>query len=44
MNTDRLTSYQVVDVKRAYEVTLEPGQQITKEELDICGMKIIDLK
>lgn len=37
MNTDRLSFYQVVDVKQAYEGILEPSQQITKEELDICA-------
>ncbi|KAL4153057.1 hypothetical protein QTP88_000890 [Uroleucon formosanum] len=36
MNTDRLSFYQIVDVKQAYEGILEPSQQITKEELEIC--------
>ncbi|XP_060859341.1 uncharacterized protein LOC132936603 [Metopolophium dirhodum] len=37
MKTDRLSFYQVADIKHAYEGILEPGQYITKEDLDTCA-------
>jgi len=37
IKTDRLSFYQVADIKHAYEGILEPGQYITEEDLDTCA-------
>ncbi|KAL4154549.1 hypothetical protein QTP88_000406 [Uroleucon formosanum] len=44
MNTDKLSFYEVADIKYAYEDILKPGQHITKKELDICANENYNFK
>ncbi|XP_022166842.1 uncharacterized protein LOC111031273 [Myzus persicae] len=42
MNVDRLSPYQVADIKHAYENILEPGQCIDKVDLETCANENYD--